>query len=258
MKNKIIILLTFCIYPASNGMQKKASTPALRTTLNKALVCYSLGCSSEHFQKDLKAAELEISAGAPINEPLDDRNGTTLLMIFSGSWAITEFLIAHNAAVNQTDAHKNTALHHLLGQVPNLHSAEILIAADADINAQNDVGKTPLMVLFNTVFSHTFDMQCVNWIIDIVKLFVGQQGIAHQSREQLLDKPRTKLFFSRLPADLRHNLKHRMVGQLLDFKLKNNQGRTTIEEAEYIQKSVRDRAIKNVFDQIIEILKKAA
>lgn len=86
-----------------------------------------------------------LSQGANINA-LSDGLSPLMLAIANRDAQTLVFLLTHGADPTFKDPYGNTPLHHVALRVTpkTLDMAEILIIAGANVNAQNDLGQTPL------------------------------------------------------------------------------------------------------------------
>ena len=108
-----------------------------------------------------KAMELLINKGADVNAR--DQHGDTPLMVaaFYGNIPIMEMLLDNRSDVNaRNEENRKTALHYAAGKY-SLKATALLIDKGADVNVQNQHGKTPLMT---AIFSET--LQIVELLMD--------------------------------------------------------------------------------------------
>ena len=90
----------------------------------------------------LAIVKILVDGGANVN--IQDYDARTPLMIHaeSGSKDIVSYLVAHGADVHRKDAAGQTALH----LAHNLAIVKILVDGGANVNIQDDKGRTPLMI----------------------------------------------------------------------------------------------------------------
>jgi ankyrin repeat protein len=114
-------------------------------------------CIESIEKNDLEKVMRHVSSGLSINSFLMtqkkvwDTNCFTILAIasFCGSINIVKFLIEHNVKVNKCDASKNRSAIHWAVISNNYEIVELLIKANADINARDRDQLTPLILATN-------------------------------------------------------------------------------------------------------------
>lgn len=94
---------------------------------------------------DIDAAEQLLKNGANVNAR--NRHGETLLMTCVHSSIAVDMLIKYRADVSLKDNDGNTALHYAVSYWNNDYVIKALIDAGAPVDAMDDTGFTPLMMV---------------------------------------------------------------------------------------------------------------
>lgn len=102
---------------------------------------------------DEKLVETLIKAGANVSNPGEDGRTPLHQAAAHGYTTIVDMLLKNGANVNALDDDQNTPLHSL-GRLEDLAKqfeiAELLVNAGADVNAENEYGRTPSREIFNS------------------------------------------------------------------------------------------------------------